>query len=222
MALTHISHVRVDDFADGVMPVSSPAKHQAKKSDDPIPGSGLVTPHSPATARRRSMFRTKLALAAIGGTPALVTSPGVAVDAPDDNRLLSLVVVGTSGGTVVANGPIDVGSATTNRAELPPGEPFHATFSFPPGDSRITGLPVQPQIRFTPTTCATTFAGDAASVATGGTNQLAGASGRGTLTTNTATSALRSAAGTWREPDPPALFQVPVIRHPGDLSLGSQ
>jgi hypothetical protein len=126
---------------------------------------------------------------------------------------------GDSPGTVVAIGALtSVGIADTPEGQRP--TPFPAVFTFPDGSLFLTISPTHNGLEYNPQTCVLSGPIFGTYAITGGTAQLAGASGSGTFEGHVFALFGRDAQGRCSSPESePPIFGVQVIRNPGTISL---
>ena len=163
----------------------------------------------------------KLALAAVIGGLVLTGPAGPANAQTSANQTFTVVKVGANPGLVVGTGVINgAGVENNNRLQVPRGSEFQAVFSFAGGDLFQTATPVSAQSEFDPATCVTRTAIFNTFIITGGTGDLAGASGGGDGTANLTTVAGRGADGNCLGPESPPVFLISVVRLRATVNVG--
>ena len=162
----------------------------------------------------------KLARAMLIGGLTLAGSSAPAAADTVPNQTFTVVKVGANPGTVVGTGVINgAGVENNNRLQVPRGSPFQAVFSFAEGDLIQRATPLSAQSEFDPFTCVTRTTIENAFLVTGGTNDLAGASGGGHATANLTAIGPRGDDGTCLGPEAPPLFLISVVRLTGTVTL---
>ena len=163
----------------------------------------------------------KLVLALVIGGLSLTGTPCPAAAQTAPNQTFTVVKIGANPGTVVGTGVINgVGVENNNRRQVPRGSPLQAVFSLPEGDLLQTTTPVSAQSQFDPATCVTRTAIHSTFVITGGTNELAGASGGGEANSNVTAIGPRGRDGACLGPDAPPVFLISVVRLTATVNVG--